>query len=142
MLLLKVARIVTSIHIKGNTLNAFSFHYVFKTGKRSPSDGGGKAKVAIPEIRLIVANNNPRHGVQLFSLPSMDFITRLICPSIKDRTPIGGIQVSPNQKWIIAVGDNLQVFLIRYKKEQEENEDRDQLYTLVRCIKVCPPLHR
>jgi hypothetical protein len=93
-------------------------------------------QVALPEIRLVCANNNPRHGVQIFSLPSMQYITRLICPRIQDRTPVGGVQVSPNQKWILAVGDNLQVFLIRYNKEQEENEDKSQLYALANCIKV------
>lgn len=102
--------------------------------------GNAVERVFAHETRLVVANNNPRYGVQIFALPMMTPTTSLVCPQVRDRTPIGGVQVSPNQKWIVAVGDNQQVFLIRYHKDVEKKGGRTGLYTLEKSIDVCAVL--
>lgn len=84
----------------GNTLNAFSFHYTYayiddeegakddmQEGATSERPSGYVRKgKRVPETRLVVANNNPRHGVQFFSLPSLTrHVTTIACPDMRNR---------------------------------------------------------
>jgi hypothetical protein len=81
--------------------------------------------------RIVIANNAPKYGIQVYSFPGMERITIFPCPSTRERTSIGSVAVSPNGKLLLALGDNRKAFIYKIKA------DNFILKTIIQLPKVC-----
>eukprot|EP01123_Difflugia_compressa_P007267 TRINITY_DN1990_c1_g1_i1.p1 TRINITY_DN1990_c1_g1~~TRINITY_DN1990_c1_g1_i1.p1 ORF type:complete len:415 (-),score=52.47 TRINITY_DN1990_c1_g1_i1:166-1299(-) len=95
--------------IEGDMNNCFTFH-TFEDN-----------------VRLIVANNSPKHGIQVFQLPEIKPIEIIQCPNYRERTAIGSVAVSPNGHWMVALGDNAHAFLFKIKQGKYSSPKQIQL---------------
>jgi len=96
---------------QGSMINSLSFQYL----------------ATLDHVRLVVANNYPKYGVQgyyvllllsllylifsfvVFEMPSMQLVTSFAVPSAQERTAVGAAEVSPDGSRLVVLGDNAEV---------------------------------